>query len=255
MLTSRTEIATALCEISRRAGAEILVVYGRADHGVRSKEDGSPVTEADSAASSIILAGLGSALPGVDVVCEESDKPDRAGERFILVDPLDGTKEFITRNGEFTVNIALVEGGRPVVGVVFAPAMDRLFVGWMDDDRGHAYEEREGEKRLITARAPRDALVAVVSRSHADARTDAYLERLKIGARIGVGSSLKLCMIARGEADVYPRLGRTMEWDTAAGHAVVAAAGGSVTCLDGTPLRYGKPGWENPDFVVRGRGS
>jgi 3'(2'), 5'-bisphosphate nucleotidase len=173
------------------------------------------------------------------------------GERFWLVDPLDGTREFIDRNGEFTVNIALVEHGMPSLGVVYAPALQRLFAG---ASGGIACVEDAGRRSTIRCRQPpTDGLTVVASRSHADmAALDAYLADTKVASWRRVGSSLKLCLVAAGEADLYPRLGRTMEWDIAAAHAVLGAAGGSVTDLAGTPLLYGKPGFENPHFVARG---
>ncbi len=173
------------------------------------------------------------------------------GRRFWLVDPLDGTKEFIGRNGEFTVNIALVEDGEPVLGTVFAPAIERLFLGASGVG---AFVEEDGHRRPIRCRAVAPAgLTVVASRSHGDAAAlDAFLGGRRVAALTNAGSSLKLCLVAAGEADLYPRLGRTMEWDIAAGHAVLAAAGGRVLTLAGEPLRYGKPGLDNPHFVASG---
>jgi 3'(2'), 5'-bisphosphate nucleotidase len=192
------------------------------------------------------------------VVCEEtesSEAPTRVGARFVLVDPLDGTKEFLGRNGEFTVNIALVEEGRAVAGVVFAPAIERLFLGFRDaGGQACAFEERgKSARRPIGVVQPHaDGLVVVASRSHRDQATDEYLRAIRVRSFASAGSSLKFCMVAAGEADLYPRLGRTMEWDTAAGQAVLEAAGGTVLRMDGSPLVYGKPGFENPHFVARG---
>jgi 3'(2'), 5'-bisphosphate nucleotidase len=258
--SNRSDIVLGLRRLALDAGEAILRVYKQPLGEVRYKADASPVTLADVAATDVILAGMSSVLPGVQVVCEEtesSDRPSTVGARFVLVDPLDGTKEFISRNGEFTVNIALIEDGVPVAGVVYAPAIRRLFCGWREPDgREHAFEEQEEAPRCaIRVAAPADAgLIVVASRSHMDARTVEYLKPLRVKAFTSAGSSLKFCMVATGEAHLYPRLGRTMEWDTAAGQAVLEAAGGSVSCLGeaGARLLYGKAGFENPDFVARG---
>ena len=189
----------------------------------------------------------------IPVVAEESFAagriPDIRDAPFLLVDPLDGTKEFVSRNGEFTVNIALIENGCPVLGVVYLPVLEEMY--WTSGD-GEAWRLRDGERTRIHCRAPGDALVAVASRSHSNPETDEYLSRFLIKERISAGSSLKLCRIAEGVADIYPRIGRTMEWDIAAGHAVLAAAGGRVMTLDDVALSYGKPGFDNPPFVARG---
>lgn len=242
-------------DIARAAGRAIMEIYAR-DIAVQHKQDASPVTEADEKGEAVILAALAPLLPDVPIVAEESVAAGRVpavADTFWLVDPLDGTKEFISRNGEFTVNIALVHQGVPVLGVVLAPALERLFAGvagagaWLEDTQG---------RRQIATRAPgNDGLVVVGSRSHGDAAAmDAFLGGAKVAALRGAGSSLKFCLVAAAEADLYPRLGRTMEWDTAAGHAVLLAAGGQVQTLDGQPLRYGKPGFDNPHFVASGRG-
>ena len=246
-------LTASLREIAQRAGREILTVYA-SDFAVLDKTDASPVTEADTRAERIILDGLSQCAPDVAVVAEESvaagDIPDLDSRRFFLVDPLDGTREFIKRNGEFTVNIALVEDGAPTAGVVHLPALDETY--WTTGD-GTAWRARGlGAAERIICRRPGSRLVAVASRSHRSPETDAYLQRFAVAETVSAGSSLKFCRIAEGVADLYPRLGRTMEWDIAAGHAVVAAAGGSVEALDGGRLAYGKPGFENPHFVVRG---
>ena len=240
--------------IARRAGAAILEVYA-GEHGIRSKADDSPVTDADCRAEAIIVPALRGLAPGVTVVAEEACAEHgmpAACDEFWLVDPLDGTREFIGRNGEFTVNIALVQHGAPVLGVVLAPALGRLFAG--AQGVGAWAEEGVNRRPLAVRATPARGLVVVGSRSHGDA---AALERFLAGRRVAdvrpAGSSLKFCLLAAGEADLYPRLGRTMEWDIAAGHAVLAAAGGRVERLDGTPMRYGKPGFENPHFVAWGR--
>ena len=266
-------LTATLCEIALRAGREILAVYA-SDFTVCGKVDASPVTEADTRAERIILEGLGECAPDIPVVAEESaaagEIPDVAGRPFFLVDPLDGTREFIGRNGEFTVNVALIEDGVPTVGVVHLPALDETF--WTAGD-GVAWRTRGGAGRTgraggtgiagaaagaaggaerIACRRPGAALVAIASRSHRDFETDHFLERFEIAEIVSAGSSLKFCRIAEGAADLYPRLGRTMEWDVAAGHAILSAAGGSVETMDGAPLTYGKPGFDNPRFVARG---
>ena len=214
------------------------------------KADGSPVTEADLRAEKILLSGLQHHAPDIAVVSEEnaaSHKLD-APERYFLVDPLDGTKEFIKVDGRgaFTVNIGLIENGRPVAGIVFAPAMNELY--WGVVGQGAHLDDTKIETRA----APDSGRVALASRSHRDAQTDAWLVENAISETVSIGSSLKFCLVARGEADVYPRFGPTMEWDTAAGHAVLAAAGGSVEHPDGRPFTYGKPDYRNGPFIGYG---
>ena len=248
-----SRLLEALVPIVRAAGAVVMDLY-RTDFAVRGKDDASPVTEADERAEALIVPALETLLPGVPVAAEEAVAAGRLpalGRRFWLVDPLDGTKEFIGRNGEFTVNIALVEDGEPVLGTVFAPAIERLFLGATGVG---AFVEQDGHRRPIRCRAVAPAgLTVVASRSHGDAAAlDAFLGGRRVAALTNAGSSLKLCLVAAGEADLYPRLGRTMEWDIAAGHAVLAAAGGRVLTLAGEPLRYGKPGLDNPHFVASG---
>ncbi|HWW20596.1 MAG TPA: 3'(2'),5'-bisphosphate nucleotidase CysQ [Steroidobacteraceae bacterium] len=238
---------------ARTAGEAVMEVYGT-DHAVIAKTDKSPVTEADVRAEAIIISALRNLTPDVPIVAEESvaaGTVPSVGASFWLVDPLDGTKEFIGRNGEFTVNIAMVREGVPVLGVVFAPALGRLFAGVQD---GGAFVEDAAGRRHIRCRAvPPEGLTVVASRSHGDAAAlKDFLSGRKVEALISAGSSLKLCLVAAGEADLYPRLGRTMEWDIAAGHAVLLAAGGCVTDIAGRPLRYGKPEFENPHFIARG---
>ena len=247
-------IVRELRDIALAAGAAIMDVY-ESDFDVRSKDDRSPVTAADERAEGIIVPRLAEIAPGIPTVAEErvaaGDVPDVSGGRFWLVDPLDGTREFIDRNGEFTVNIALIEDGRPVLGVIYAPARRRLYA--TDGPGAVLVEEGGGPARAIAARAPSgDGLVAVASRSHRDSRTDGFLDTLPVKEFTAAGSSLKFCLVATGEADIYPRFGRTMEWDTAAGHAVLAAAGGSVRTADGDDLLYGKERFENPFFIARG---
>ena len=242
-----------LCLLAERAGEEILDIYGSA-FTVRGKNDSTPVTDADERAEAIILAGLAELEPGVPVVAEEEVSagriPEVGARPFFLVDPLDGTREFVNRNGEFTVNIALIVDSGPNVGVVHLPAIGETY--WCDS-RARAWRRRAGgEPERIRCREAPDALVVIASRSHRNAKTEAFLEHYRVAEIISAGSSLKLCRIAEGRADMYPRLGRTMEWDIAAGHAVLRAAGGSVRTLDGAPLRYGKPGFDNPHFIARG---
>ena len=243
----------AVIRITRAAGEVIMAIYAT-DFAVRDKSDASPVTEADERAEAVITQGLRELAPGVTIVAEEAvaagDEPE-VGRWFWLVDPLDGTKEFISRNGEFTVNIALVRDGEPVLGVVFAPAIGRLFAGV----KGQGAFAVDGAVRsVIRCRSvPAVGLTVMASRSHGDAAVlDAFLAGRKVALTTNAGSSLKLCLVAAGEADLYPRLGRTMEWDIAAGHAVLSAAGGRVNKLDGSPLSYGKPGFNNPHFVASG---
>ncbi len=249
-----SRLTAAIREIALEAGAAIMTVY-RGDFETRVKEDSSPVTEADEQAERLIVQALEKLTPEIPIVAEESvaagQVPDISGGRFWLVDPLDGTKEFISRNGEFTVNIALIEDRAPTLGVVFCPARELMFHA---SGPGQAFrEDGGGPARPIAARAPGDGLVVMVSRSHRDARTDEFLADFEVRSTAEAGSSLKFCVVAAGEADLYPRLGRTMEWDTAAGHAVLSAAGGSVRTLEGEELRYAKPGLDNPFFVARGR--
>jgi 3'(2'), 5'-bisphosphate nucleotidase len=240
--------------LADRAGAVILEHY-QGDVVVRAKADASPVTAADEAAEAVILARLAELTPEVPVVAEErvaaGHVPEVDAGAFWLVDPLDGTKEFVNRKGEFTVNIALIEGREPILGVVLAPALRQAW--WGARGKGANTRDAEGHSRKIAARkAPAGGLVAIASRSHRDAETQAFLDRAGITQCISAGSSLKFCLVAEGKADLYPRFGRTMEWDTAAGHAVLSAAGGRVTTRDGAPFLYRKPGFENPPFIARG---
>nr|WP_256515639.1 3'(2'),5'-bisphosphate nucleotidase CysQ [Alsobacter ponti] len=245
-----------MADIASRAGAAIMGHYGACEG--RAKEDGSPVTAADEAADALIGAALAALLPGVPVLSEESAASFAATDlrRFVLVDPLDGTKEFLTGNGEFTVNIAVIEDGAPVSGVVYAPALGRMWLAGRDAERLSVMPGEEvgqaRDRRAIRVRRRETALVAVASRSHRDAATDAWLSGRPVADTRSAGSSLKFCLIAEGEADIYPRLGPTMEWDTAAGHAVVTAAGGVVLTPEGAPFRYGKAGagFRNGPFVA-----
>jgi 3'(2'), 5'-bisphosphate nucleotidase len=258
-----SSFACALADIAARAGEIVMRHYAADVIASRKKDDFSPVTAADEEAEVFILGELAKVAPGVAVIAEEQAATghiQKVGAQFFLVDPLDGTKEFINRNGEFTVNIAEIENGKPVRGVVYAPAKGRL---WLGETPGGAWEVpmAPGAKFACNAshaihvrKAPADGMIAVASRSHRDSKTDEYLEHYKIKDFISAGSSLKFCLVAAGEADIYPRHGRTMEWDTAAGHAVLMAAGGSVTRTDGSPFIYGKANedFANPFFVAKG---
>ena len=241
-------------DIAKRAGAEIMKIYGT-DFAVDAKADASPVTEADRVSETLIVAALRDEITSeFPIVAEEAFAagvvPEIAGQPFWLVDGLDGTKEFVKRNGEFTVNIALIEAGRPQVGVVHAPAINATYWG---STYGTFAEAGGAAVHQVSCR-PRSAggLVAAVSRSHRGDEADAYLSQFQIDKEITAGSSLKFGLVATGRADLYPRLGRTMEWDIAAGHAVVRFAGGRVTDLEGNDITYGKAGFENPPFVAWG---
>ena len=256
IMTGPLPLASLLAELTpliHAAGALVMRVYAT-DFQVVIKGDESPVTVADQCAEKVIFEGLSRIAPDIPVVGEEAasagDIPD-VSNRFWLVDPIDGTKEFISRNGEFTVNIALIDHGVPVLGLVLAPALGRLFTGAAG--LGAWVEDRQG-RRAITVRAvPADGLTVVGSRHHGDdSAVTALLAGRRIAAHRTVGSSLKLCLVAEGAADVYPRFGRTMEWDTAAGDAVLRAAGGTVRTIAGELLMYAKPGFENPDFAAWG---
>ncbi|RXV70325.1 3'(2'),5'-bisphosphate nucleotidase [Roseovarius sp. A46] len=239
------------------AGARIMEIYGGPDFEVKVKSDASPVTEADEAADALISAGLRAAFPDVALVTEEqAASHGQSVTSFLIVDPLDGTKEFINRRGDFTVNIAWVEDGVPVRGIVYAPARGRMFYTLPD---GRAVEEAGpfdldtpgAQSPLRVSQPDNAALMVVASKSHRDQATDDYISRYNVRDMTSAGSSLKFCLVASGEADLYPRLGRTMEWDTAAGHAVLAGAGGRVLRFDDlTPLTYGKPGFANPFFIA-----
>ena len=264
MIPADDPLLAELAELAILAGREILAVAAT-DFGVDTKSDASPVTEADARAEAVILTGLARLMPGVPVVAEEEAAagrlPPTLGRSFLLVDPLDGTREFIARSGEYTVNIALVEDGRPTLGVVHAPALGEIHIGRIGSGAAHGDVAADGTVawRPIAVRpANRDALAVLASRSHAGPDTEALLARLPGASRVPAGSSLKFCRVAEGLADLYPRLGRTMEWDTAAGDAVLTAAGGRVVGLDRAPLVYGKreqPGdapFANPWFLALG---
>ena len=255
-------IVTTIRRLALEAGSAIMTVYESPEFEVRSKSDASPVTEADELADGIIARGLASAFPDIPAVTEEQAESHalRAAPVFFLVDPLDGTKEFVQRRGDFTVNIALIENGAPTRGVVYAPAKGRLFftdaAGASQEETGaFALDEFGPLKPLSVGEPDPSALVVVASKSHRDQATDDYIARYRVGDFRSAGSSLKFCLVAAGEADLYPRLGRTMEWDTAAGQAVLLGAGGEVVRFDDhTPLAYGKKGFENPFFIAHAPG-
>ena len=251
------KLVNVMRKLSLEAGDKIMQIYGQDDFEVESKSDDSPVTAADKAADAIISDGLRAAFPDVMLVTEEqSDTHDTTGKTFLIVDPLDGTKEFIHRRGDFTVNIALVEDGTPTRGVVYAPAKSRMFFTKADgqtvEETGAFDKDTIGVLKPISVSDPDNgALMVVASKSHRDQATDDYINKYAVKDMKSAGSSLKFCLIATGEADIYPRLGRTMEWDTAAGHAVLNGAGGAVVRFDDqTPLTYGKDGYANPFFIA-----
>lgn len=250
-----------LRKLAIEAGAKIMEIYNADDFEVKQKSDESPVTEADEAADALISAGLRAAYPDVMLVTEEQAESHSAkGDTFLIVDPLDGTKEFVHRRGDFTVNIALVENGSPTRGVVYAPAKNRMFFTMADgqsvEEIGDFAPDQMGATTPIkVAQSDNSALMVVASKSHRDQATDDYIGKYSVKDMKSAGSSLKFCLVATGEADLYPRLGRTMEWDTAAGHAVLAGAGGSVVRFDDlTPLTYGKEGFANPFFIAHAPG-
>lgn len=255
---SKTEcraLLDAVTDIASGAGEVILEVY-ESEFDIRRKDDNSPVTEADERAEALILPALRELLPGVPAIGEEAvsqgTADDVADDTFWLVDPVDGTKEFLRRSGEFTVNIALIENGRPILGIVTAPALD---CGYRACGPGSAEKcENGNEWHPISVRGvPDDGAIVVSSRSHGDRdKLEALLTNTKISGHRTAGSSLKFCLVAEGEADIYPRYGPTSEWDIAAGHAVLAGAGGTLKLLDGSEMAYGKSGWLNPEFIARG---
>lgn len=257
-LPSHQILRQACTEFAVEAAREIMRIYA-GDLGERTKADKSPVTDADQAAELIIVKGLRALTPDAAVVAEEEMAagrlPNLNGGPFWLVDPLDGTKEFIKRNGEFTVNIALIEDGKATLGIVLAPATDTLWRG----AAGLGADKRQGNgafTAIQTRPAPPEGLTACASRSHAIySNLDIWFRNnnLTVAERVQAGSSLKFCLIAEGKADIYPRFGPTNEWDTAAGQGVLEAAGGEVVTTDGEPLLYGKPGFGNPHFIARSK--
>ncbi|MGB1900110.1 MAG: 3'(2'),5'-bisphosphate nucleotidase CysQ [Candidatus Puniceispirillaceae bacterium] len=248
-------LVEALIAPVQHAGRVIMEIY-QSDLSAETKADGSPVTKADRAAEAILLAEIATLAPSIQIISEENAASHSlsASKEFFLVDPLDGTKEFIKAcgDGAFTVNIGLIKNAEPVMGIVFAPALDRLFFGSLGNG---AFEISGGICRQICVRMPpAEGPVAVASASHRDAQTNQWLEKRGVTNSIAIGSSLKFCLIAAGEADLYPRYGPTMEWDTAAGDAVLRAAGGRVMAEDGKPFPYGKAGYRNEPFFAAGGG-
>ena len=243
-----------VCKIAERAGAAIMKIYA-GDAEVEYKEDNSPLTAADKASHQVINAALAELYPTIPVLSEEGKAIPFAErsrwERFWLVDPLDGTKEFIKRNGEFTVNIALIEERQPVLGVVYVPAQEKLYWGVAGEGAWVKGKGEEPQRIQVRQVAPEQGLTVVMSRSHPSPELAAFLQHIKVAEALPVGSSLKLCVVAEGKADLYPRLGPTMEWDTAAGHAVVVAAGGTVATPEGDVLLYNKENLLNPFFIVK----
>lgn len=239
------------------AGDRIMEIYNSPDFEVRSKSDASPVTAADEAADALISEGLAEAFPAIAIVTEEQAASHaQTASTFLIVDPLDGTKEFVQRRGDFTVNIAYVENGVPLRGVVYAPAKERLFYTLADgravEEKGAFDKHHIGQQVPLSVSVPDNrALMVVASKSHRDQATDDYIAQYAVRDMTSAGSSLKFCLVATGEADLYPRLGRTMEWDTAAGDAVLRGAGGQMVRFDDhSTFTYGKPGFENPFFIA-----
>ena len=248
--TSYHEFLPACCDIARKAG-EVIQLYAPQNISTEIKADNSPVTQADIAANTLIVQALSTMWPQVPVVAEESPIPSQVGDIFWLVDPLDGTRSFVRGEPEYTVNIALIHDGKPVLGVIYCPADGVLYCG----ARLHGARRIDhGNEQIISARPkPADGVVVVKSRSHPSKETETFLKRLHITALLPSSSSRKFCLLAEGAADIYPRFGRTMEWDTAAGQAILEAAGGRVLTTDDSPLTYGKAGFENPHFIAYGK--
>jgi 3'(2'), 5'-bisphosphate nucleotidase len=259
--SDRDRVADIFGRIALSAGRVVMQVYAGAAHA-RVKADSSPVCDADEAAEAVILAALSAELHEYPVIAEESVAKGIVpayGESFILVDPLDGTREFLARNGEFTVNLALIEQGVPVAGAVYAPALEKLWLGGASASMckaapGAALPARADRRAIFVRKPPAEGMIALCSRSHGDPETESFLAGLKIAGRTNIGSSLKFCVLAEGEADVYPRFSPTMEWDIAAGDAVLRAAGGRVLTPAGAPIPYGKraDGFRNGPFVAWG---
>ncbi len=249
---SEPELFNLLLPIARRAGAAIMEIYGSEQFAINQKADQSPVTAADIAAHHVLVDALAPLLPQCPIVSEEDDASQafRHSEgRFWLIDPLDGTKEFIARNGEFTVNIALIEQGKTVLGVVYAPAIDCMYWGGSGLS---AYRTQGGDTQKIAVGGgdAHGVCRVVASKSHLNAETQAFIDQLNPVQLVQAGSSLKFCRVAEGAADIYPRLAPTCEWDTAAAQAVLEGAGGAVLDTHGKPLLYGKEQVLNPSFIA-----
>ena len=248
------EQAETLLHIAQAAGQEILKFYKDDNLVVESKDDDSPVTLADKAGNDVIEKALTTSFPDIFIVSEENAESHEAsmvGETFFLVDPLDGTKEFINKRDQFTVNIGVIHKGKPISGVVHVPALSESFVACEEG----AYKVIDGQWTPITVRdVPTSGVTAVVSKNHLDDQTVDYISKFTVAERKSFGSSLKFCRVAEGEADLYPRFGRTMEWDTAAAHAVLLKAGGAMVEPDGSEFLYGKDGLDNPrGFIAAGK--
>ena len=238
--------------IAREAGA-LIMTYFSGVFTTQRKEDNSPVTDADIAANTLITKALLALTPAIPIIAEEDEVAGAEGHaRFWLVDPLDGTRSFVRGEPEFTVNIALIENHQPVLGVIYLPPLDRLYYGHIGHGAFRIVEGGSAERIEARTHSP-EGLVVTRSRSHPSASSKAYMDQFNVREVIASSSSSKFCSIAEGIADLYPRFGRTMEWDTAAGHAILQAAGGRVETVDGKPLRYGKPGYENPAFIAFGK--
>lgn len=247
-MDNTSNLIKSLLPVAKEAGEAIMSIYNHGfDH--ETKDDGSPVTIADKAAEEIILTGLQQLCPEIPVISEENPASHNlsAPDIFFLVDPLDGTKEFLKRDGKgaFTVNIALIKNQEPIMGILYAPALNRMFYGAKELG---AFEDK---KAIQTRTLPNKDIIAVASQSHRDTKTNQWLKDNNISTTISIGSSLKFCLIACGEADIYPRFGPTMEWDTAAGDAILRAAGGIVTNPDGKPFLYGKEKYRNGAFIAK----
>lgn len=247
----RQDLAQALVPISRAASSAILPFY-RTDMNVDRKDDHSPVTEADRAADAVIVPALRALTPDIPIVSEEREAEDISGGVFWLVDPLDGTKEFIAHRDEFTVNIALVEGDQPILGLVGIPVDDHQYLGW-GPGTAQLIAGDDAPRPIACRAQPAEGIVVAASRSHQSREDlDVFLKRFTVADFIAAGSALKFCRVAEGAVDLYPRFKPTMEWDTAAGHALVLSAGGHVMGLDGGPFVYGKSTFLNPGFIVTG---
>lgn len=253
-----TALTLQLLVLAKQAGLVILDYYHK-ELDIELKQDKSPVTIADKAANDVIVEGLKRLVPTIPVVSEENDEAENQSAliapSFWLVDPLDGTKSFIKGTDEFTVNIALIEEGQPTIGVIYVPAQDVFY--YATGKNGEAFKKVGNDQPVrieVNHASKEDALIAVASASHTTPETEAFIQQINVKERISVSSSIKLCWVAEGAADVYPRFGRTMEWDIAAGHAVLNAAGGHIVRVDGGAFTYGKAALDNPYFVAWGRG-
>jgi 3'(2'), 5'-bisphosphate nucleotidase len=250
--TSYNQYLASCCTIAHDAG-KLLMGYFTGTFETSRKADNSPVTEADVAANNLIVKALSVLTPNIPIIAEEDATPGREDhEQFWLVDPLDGTRSFVRGEPEFTVNIGLIKNKVPVLGVIYGPPQGEMY--WGEVGQGAYRQIDGGQKERINVRPPAsDGVVVVRSKSHPSKATEAFLQTLKIKDMVSGSSSIKFCRVAEGNADIYPRFGRTMEWDTAAGHAILQAAGGKVETSDGKPLMYGKSGFENPSFIAYGK--